>query len=77
VQLNIYACELIYYFRETFHSEWIINFLGIKIKGEAEAFAIEAKGKAEAEQLTKKAEAYKTYKDAALVEMLLEALPKV
>jgi len=36
-----------------------------------------AKGKAEAEQLTMKGEAYKFYKDAAVVDMLLEVLPKV
>jgi flotillin len=49
----------------------------IRIKGDAEAFALEAKGMAEAEQLARKAEAYRTYKDAAIVDLLLEALPKV
>lgn len=49
----------------------------LKIKGEAEAFALLAKGRAEAEQLTMKADAYKYYKDAAVVEMLLDVLPKV
>jgi uncharacterized membrane protein YqiK len=49
----------------------------IKIKGDAEAFSMAAKGKAEAEQLTMKAEAYRFYKDAAMVEMLLDVLPKV
>ena len=49
----------------------------IRIKGEAEAFALEAKGKAEAEQLARKAEAYKLYKEAAVAEILLDALPKV
>lgn len=47
------------------------------MRGEAEAYAIEAKAKAEAEQMAKKAEAWKEYKDAAMVDMLLEALPKV
>lgn len=47
------------------------------MKGEAEAFAIEAKAKAEAEQMTKKAEAWKEYKDAAMVNMVLEVVPKV
>ena len=47
------------------------------MKGEAEAFAIEAKAKAEAEQMLKKAEAWKEYKDAAIVDMVLEMLPKV
>uniref|UniRef100_A0A915K9G2 Flotillin C-terminal domain-containing protein n=1 Tax=Romanomermis culicivorax TaxID=13658 RepID=A0A915K9G2_ROMCU len=49
----------------------------IRLKGEAEAFAIEAKGKAEAEQMKKKAEAWREFKEAALVEMMLEALPRV
>lgn len=49
----------------------------IQMKGEAEAFAIEAKAKAEAEQLTKKAAAFKEYQEAAMVDMVLEMLPKV
>lgn len=48
-----------------------------QIKGEAEAFAVEAKGRAEAEQMTKKAEAFQQYKDGAMVDMLLEKLPLV
>lgn len=48
-----------------------------QLKGEAEAFAVEAKAKAEAEQMEKKAEAWKEYQDAAVVDMVLEALPKV
>ncbi|XP_037532147.1 flotillin-1b [Nematolebias whitei] len=47
----------------------------IRIKGEAEAFALEAKGHAEAEQMAKKADAFKQYKDGAMVDMLLEKLP--
>lgn len=47
------------------------------MKGEAEAFAVEAKGRAEAEQMSKKAEAFKQYKDGAMVDMLLEKLPLV
>lgn len=49
----------------------------IQMKGEAEAFAIEAKAKAEAEQMEKKANAWKEYQDAAVVDMILEVLPKV
>lgn len=49
----------------------------IKIKGEAEAFAIEAKAKAEAEQMAKKADAWKDYQEAAMVDMVLETLPKI
>lgn len=33
--------------------------------------------KAEAEQMSKKAEAYKLYNEAALVDMLMASLPKV
>ena len=47
------------------------------MKGEAEAFAIEAKAKAEAEQMEKKANAWKEYQDAAIVDMVLTMLPKV
>ena len=48
-----------------------------KVKGEAEAFAIEAKARAEAEQMAKKADAWKDYQDAAMVDMVLEVMPKV
>lgn len=47
------------------------------MKGEAEAFALEAKGRAEAEQMAKKAEAFKEYREGAMVDMLLEKLPLV
>lgn len=49
----------------------------MQMKGDAEAFALEAKGRAEAEQMAKKAEAFKQYKDGAMVDMLLEKLPLV
>lgn len=49
----------------------------MRVRGEAEAFAVQAKAKAEAEQMSKKAEAYKEYREAAMVDMLLETLPKV
>lgn len=49
----------------------------IRLKGEAKAYAIQAKAKAEAEQMAKKAEAWREYKDAALVDMMLETLPKI
>lgn len=49
----------------------------IQLKGEAEAFAVEARAKAEAEQMGKKAEAWREYKEAAIVDMMLETLPKV
>lgn len=49
----------------------------IKIRGEAEAFAIEAKAKAEAEQMAKKAVAWNEYRSAAMIDMMLDTLPKV
>eukprot|EP00092_Neocalanus_flemingeri_P054463 GFUD01064137.1.p1 GENE.GFUD01064137.1~~GFUD01064137.1.p1 ORF type:complete len:430 (+),score=173.70 GFUD01064137.1:564-1853(+) len=47
------------------------------LRGEAEAYAIEVKAKAEAEQMAKKADAWKEYKEAALVDMMLKVLPKI
>ena len=44
------------------------------LKGEAEAYAIEVKAKAEAEQMAKKADAWKEYKEAALVDMMLKVM---
>lgn len=49
----------------------------VRLKGEAEAFAVEAKAKAEAEQMAKKAEAWKEYREAAMIDMFLDVLPKV
>lgn len=56
----------------------------IKLKGEAEASAIRMKGeavadamKAEAEAMKEKAEAYKQYGDAAVIEMLASRLPEI
>jgi len=49
----------------------------LRMKGEADAYAIEAKAKAEAEQMAKKADAWRDYKEAAMVDMMLEALPKI
>ena len=48
---------------------------GIKAKGIAEADAIRAKGLAEAESMEKKAEAYKKYNNAAIVEMMVKIMP--
>lgn len=52
---------------------------GEKIKkiGAAEAFTIEAIGKAEAERMRMKANVYKSYGEAAVMALVLEALPKV
>ena len=48
-----------------------------KMIGAADAYAIEAIGKAEAERMRMKAAAYKQYGDAAILSLTLEALPKV
>ncbi|KAL1516671.1 hypothetical protein ABEB36_000553 [Hypothenemus hampei] len=49
----------------------------LRLKGEADAFAIEAKAQAEAEQMADKAEAWKEYKEAAMIDMFLDVLPKM
>jgi flotillin len=49
----------------------------IKKIGAAEAYAIEGVGKAEAERMRMKAAVYKQYSEAAVMSLVLEALPKV
>ncbi|XP_071945803.1 flotillin-2-like [Antedon mediterranea] len=49
----------------------------IKMLGAAEASAIEATGKAEAERMRMKAAAYKQYGDAAMMSLVLDSLPKI
>lgn len=49
----------------------------IKLLGLAEAYAIESVGKSEAEGMRMKAAAYKQYGDAAVMSLVLDALPKV
>ncbi len=49
----------------------------VKAEGLAEAAATQAKGEAEAEAMEKKAQAYKQYGDAAVLDIVAEALPKV
>ncbi|GFV86957.1 hypothetical protein TNCV_2199081 [Trichonephila clavipes] len=49
----------------------------IKLIGLADAYAIEAVGKAEAEGMRMKAAAYKQYGDAAVMSLVLDALPKI
>ncbi|MER7762369.1 SPFH domain-containing protein [Streptomyces sp. NPDC097619] len=49
----------------------------VRLEGEAEADAIAAKGAAEAAAMEKKAEAFERYGDAAMVQMMVEALPEV
>merc|ERR1719481_536525 len=49
----------------------------IKLIGAADARAVEAVGKAEAEGMRLKAAAYKNYGDAAVMSLVLEALPSI
>lgn len=49
----------------------------VRIEGESEAAAIAARGSAEAEAMQKKADAFKQYGDAAVLQMLVEVLPQV
>jgi len=49
----------------------------IRMRGEAKAYAVQAKATAEAEQMIKKADAWKEYQEAAMVDMVLQTLPKV
>uniref|UniRef100_A0A182VXW1 Band 7 domain-containing protein n=1 Tax=Anopheles minimus TaxID=112268 RepID=A0A182VXW1_9DIPT len=49
----------------------------IKKIGAAEAYAIEQVGKAEAERMRMKANVYKMYGDAAIMNIVLESLPKI
>ena len=49
----------------------------IRLRGEAEAAAVRAVGKAEADAMLAKAESWKQYGQAAIVEQLLGALPDV
>ncbi|MFE5212055.1 flotillin family protein [Streptomyces sp. NPDC056600] len=49
----------------------------VRLEGEAEAAAIGVKGAAEADAMEKKADAYRQYGDAAILQMLVEILPQV
>lgn len=49
----------------------------IKRIGEAEAYAVEAVGRSEAESMKMKAAAFKQYGEAAITAMVLESLPQV
>merc|ERR1712002_690659 len=49
----------------------------IRLIGAAEARATEAVGRAEAERMRMKASAYKQYGDAAIMSLVLEALPQI
>ncbi|MER5476593.1 SPFH domain-containing protein [Streptomyces sp. NPDC002734] len=49
----------------------------VRLEGEAEAAAIGVKGAAEADAMERKADAYRQYGDAAILQMLVEILPQV
>merc|ERR1719420_1416893 len=49
----------------------------IRLIGAADARAVEAVGRAEAERMRMKASAYKQYGDAAIMALVLEALPQI
>lgn len=49
----------------------------IKMTGAAEAYAIEAVGKADAERMRLRAAAYKQYDEAAVLSLVLDTLPKL
>lgn len=49
----------------------------ISLKGHAEAEAIQAQAEAEAERLRLKAEAFAQYREAALVDIVLDVMPKI
>ena len=49
----------------------------VRLTGAAEARAIEAVGRAEAESMRMKASAYKQYGDAATMSLVLDALPQI
>jgi len=53
------------------------NAEAIRVQGQAEAEAIQARGLAEAEAMMKKAEAFKQYNDAAVIQMMIERLPEI
>lgn len=69
-----FVCEVVQLFLFERYASLALLF---QIRGEAQAFAIEAKARAEAEQMSKKADAWRDYQEAAMVDMLLETLPKV
>lgn len=49
----------------------------IALKGQAKAEAIRLRGQAEAEAMREKAEAYKLYGEAAILELMVEKLPEI
>merc|ERR1712244_16317 len=62
---------------EAFKVQTVAEGEKIKLIGGAEARAVEAVGKAEAESMRLEASAYKQYGDAAVMSLVLEALPAI
>ena len=62
---------------ESVKLEGVARAEAIRVQGLAEAEAIQHKGLAEAEAMMKKAEAFKQYNDAAVIQMLIERLPEI
>ena len=49
----------------------------MRVEGEAQAAATLAVGQAEAEAMDKRADAFASYNDAAVLQMLIEVLPRI
>jgi len=62
---------------EVVKAQQLAEAAGIEAKGLAEAEAVKAKGLAEAQAMSKRAEAFKAYNEAAVAQMLVEALPRI
>merc|ERR1712121_547009 len=62
---------------ESYKVQTIAEAERVRLTGAAEARAIEAVGRAEAERMRMKASAYKQYGDAAIMSLVLDALPQI
>ncbi len=62
---------------EAVKSKGLAEAEAVRAKGLAEAEVILAKGQAEAESMRKKAEAWRTYNEAAIAQMFIERLPEL
>ena len=62
---------------EATRADGVAKAEAIKAQGMAEAETIEAKGLAEAKAMAEKAEAFKQYNEAAVIQMMIEKLPEI
>ena len=62
---------------EAIKARGIAEAEAIKARGLAEAEVVLARGQAEAEAMRKKAEAWRTYNEAAIAQMFIEKLPEL